>query len=163
MPSITPNLWFDGNADAAADFYCSVFKDSRIVSKALYPEGSPGEAGTVMTVEWELDGQRFVGINGGPEFKFDEAVSFAIECQDQDEVDYYWERLTDGGEESVCGWLKDRFGLSWQVVPKGMDELFSDPDKSKAERAMQAMLGMRKLDIAALEEAAAGETQSSLP
>jgi predicted 3-demethylubiquinone-9 3-methyltransferase (glyoxalase superfamily) len=111
----------------------------------------------VMTVEFELDGQRFVGINGGPEFKFDEAVSFQINCEDQEEIDYYWERLqAGGGEEGPCGWLKDRFGLSWQVTPKGMDKLFSDPDKSKAERAMRAMLGMKKIDIAALEAAAEG-------
>src|SRR5687767_3257378 len=124
---ITPNLWFDTQAEEAAEFYCSVFPNSRIVSKALYPDSSD-RAGTVVTVEWELDGDRFVGINGGPEFKFDEAVSFSISCKDQDEVDYYWEKLTDGGEESMCGWVKDRFGLSWQVVPERMDELFSDPD-----------------------------------
>ena len=109
-----------------------------------------------MTVEWELDGQRFVGINGGSQFTFDQAVSFQIDCADQDELDHYWERLTDGGEESQCGWLKDRFGLSWQVVPRGMGELFADRDKGKAERAMQAMLGMKKLDIAALRDAAEG-------
>jgi len=154
---IIPNLWFDSQAEEAAEFYCSVFKNSRIVSKTHYPEGSPGEAGTVMTVEWELDGQRFVGINGGPQFKFSEAVSFQIDCEDQAEVDYYWERLTDGGEESVCGWLRDRYGLSWQVVPKGMDEVFSDTDPERAERAMKAMLGMRKLDVAALRAAADGE------
>jgi len=105
-------------------------------------------------VEFELDGQRFVGINGGPEFKFDEAISFEIDCEDQEEIDYYWERLSEGGEEGPCGWLKDRYGLSWQVVPTGMEELFADPDKGRAERAMKAMLGMRKLDIAALREAA---------
>ena len=153
---IIPNLWFDKQAEEAAEFYCSVFKNSRVISKALYPEGSPGEAGTVMTVEWELDGQRFVGINGGPQFKFDEAVSFAISCEDQDEVDYYWEKLTDGGEESVCGWLTDRFGVSWQVVPQGMEELFSDPDPERSQRAMEAMLKMRKMDIAALRSAADG-------
>ena len=110
----------------------------------------------VMTVEFELDGQRFVGINGGPEFKFDEAVSFAIDCEDQDEVDYYWERLTEGGAEGQCGWLKDRFGLSWQVVPTGMDEVFADADPKRAERAMKAMLQMGKLDIAELRRAADG-------
>jgi len=154
---ITPNLWFDTEAEEAAQFYISVFgKDSRVVNVTHYTEGAPREAGMVMTVEFELDGQRFVGINGGPEFTFDEAVSFEISCEDQDEVDYYWERLTDGGEESVCGWLKDRYGVSWQVVPTGMEELFADPDSSKAERAMKAMLGMRKLDIAALRSAAEG-------
>ena len=110
-----------------------------------------------MTVEWEIEGQRFVGINGGPQFKFDEAVSFQIDCKDQDEVDYFWEKLLEGGgTESQCGWLSDRFGLSWQVVPHGMEELFSDPDKSKAERAMKAMLGMRKLDVGELRRAAEG-------
>jgi predicted 3-demethylubiquinone-9 3-methyltransferase (glyoxalase superfamily) len=153
---ITPNLWFDGEAEEAAAFYVSVFDNSRVVSIARYPEGSPGEAGTVMTVDFELNGQRFVGINGGPEFKFDEAVSFAIECETQDEIDHYWDKLSEGGEEGPCGWLKDRYGLSWQVVPTGMEELFSDPDKTRAERAMQAMLQMRKLDIAALRRAADG-------
>jgi predicted 3-demethylubiquinone-9 3-methyltransferase (glyoxalase superfamily) len=158
---IIPNLWFDDQAEAAAEFYVSVFPDSRVVSTARYPEGSPGPAGTVMTVEFELDGERFVGINGGPQFQFDEAVSFQITCEDQAEVDYYWEKLTDGGEESQCGWLKDRFGLSWQVVPKGMEELFSDPDPTRAQRAMQAMLKMRKLDVAALRAAADGENAAA--
>ncbi len=153
---ISPNLWFDTEAEEAAEFYTSVFENSRIVGKTHYTEGSPREAGMVMTVEFELDGQRFVGINGGPEFKFDEAVSFEISCEDQDEVDYYWQKLTDGGQESQCGWLKDRFGLSWQVVPEGMEELFSDADPERARRAMQAMLGMRKLDIATLRSAADG-------
>ena len=153
---ITPNLWFDTEAEEAANFYISVFGNGRIVNVAHYPEGGPGPAGQVMTVEWELNGQRFVGINGGPQFKFDEAVSFQIDCDDQDEVDYYWEKLTDGGEESMCGWLRDRFGLSWQVVPAGMDDLFADPDPTRAQRAMQAMLGMRKLDVQALRDAADG-------
>jgi predicted 3-demethylubiquinone-9 3-methyltransferase (glyoxalase superfamily) len=153
---ITPNLWFDTEAEDAADFYISVFKNSRIVNVTRYPEGAPREAGMVMTVDFELDGQRFTGINGGPEFKFDEAVSFLINCEDQEEVDYYWERLADGGQEGPCGWLKDRYGLSWQVVPTGMEELFADPDRGRAQRAMQAMLGMRKLDIAALRAAADG-------
>lgn len=153
---IIPNLWFDTEAEEAADFYASVFKNSRIVNVTRYTEAGPREAGTVMTVEFELDGQRFIGINGGAQFKFDEAISFAIECGTQDEIDYYWERLTEGGEESQCGWLKDRFGLSWQVVPTGMEELFADPDKGRAERAMKAMLGMRKLDLAALRSAADG-------
>jgi predicted 3-demethylubiquinone-9 3-methyltransferase (glyoxalase superfamily) len=156
MPKIIPNLWFDTEAEAAAEHYVSIFPNSKIVSVAHYPENAPGPAGTVMTVEWELDGQRFVGINGGPQFTFDEAVSFQIDCQDQAEVDYYWERLIDGGEEGQCGWLKDRFGVSWQVVPAGMEELFSDPDKGRAQRAMQAMLGMKKLDVAALRAAADG-------
>jgi predicted 3-demethylubiquinone-9 3-methyltransferase (glyoxalase superfamily) len=154
--TIVPNLWFDTEAEAAAAFYTSVFPNSRVIAKTHYTEGSPREAGMVMTVEWELDGQRFVGINGGPQFTFDEAVSFQITCEDQAEVDFYWEKLTEGGSEGQCGWLKDRFGLSWQVVPKGMDEVFSDPDPQRAERAMQAMLGMKKLDVAALRAAADG-------
>ena len=156
MPRITPNLWFDGQAEQAAEFYCSVFPDSRVVACARYPEGAPGPAGSVMTVVFELDGQRFTGINGGPQFPFTEAVSFEITCRTQEEVDHYWERLSDGGEQGPCGWLEDRFGLSWQVVPEGMEELFSDPDPRRAERAMQAMLGMRKLDLAALRRAADG-------
>jgi predicted 3-demethylubiquinone-9 3-methyltransferase (glyoxalase superfamily) len=156
MNKIVPNLWFDTEAEEAAGFYTSVFKDSRIVNVTRYSEAGPRPAGTVMTVEFELERQRFVGINGGPQFTFDEAVSFQITCEDQDEVDYYWERLTDGGEESMCGWLRDRFGLSWQVVPTGMEEVFSDPDPKRAERAMRAMLEMRKLDIAALRAAADG-------
>ena len=119
-------------------------------------EAGPRDAGMVMTVEFEIEGQRFIGINGGPEFRFDEAVSFEIECETQDEIDYFWEKLTDGGEESQCGWLRDRFGLSWQVVPKGMEEVFADDDPERANRAMKAMLGMRKLDLAALRAAADG-------
>jgi predicted 3-demethylubiquinone-9 3-methyltransferase (glyoxalase superfamily) len=153
---ITTNLWFDGQAEEAAEFYCSIFDNSRVVSTARFTESSPGETGTVMVVEWELDGQRFVGINGGPEFKFSEAISLQITCDTQDEIDYYWEKLTDGGEEGPCGWLKDRYGLSWQVTPTGMDELFADPDESRADRAMKAMLQMKELDIAALREAADG-------
>jgi predicted 3-demethylubiquinone-9 3-methyltransferase (glyoxalase superfamily) len=157
MPEkITPNLWFDTEAEEAAEFYTSLFDNSRIVRVTRYTEGAPRPAGTVMTVEWELDGQRFVGINGGPNFKFSEAVSFAISCEDQDEVDYFWEKLTDGGEESQCGWLKDRFGLSWQVIPKGLDEVFAGDDPERAQRAMQAMLKMRKLDIEELRRAADG-------
>ena len=153
---IIPNLWFDGQAEEAAQFYTSIFKNSRITSTSRYPENGPGEAGTVMTVEWDLDGQHFVGINGGPQFPFTEAISLQINCAGQDEVDFYWERLTDGGEEGQCGWLKDRYGVSWQVVPDGMDAVFSDPDPERASRAMQAMLGMRKLDVAALKAAADG-------
>jgi predicted 3-demethylubiquinone-9 3-methyltransferase (glyoxalase superfamily) len=157
MPQkITPNLWFDTEAEEAANFYVSVFDNSRIVAVSRYTEAGPREAGTVMTVEFELDGQRFIGINGGPEFTFDEAVSFEIECETQEEIDYYWERLTEGGSEGPCGWCKDRFGLSWQVAPTGMAELFADPDPSRAERAMTAMFGMKKLDIAALRAAADG-------
>ena len=153
---IIPNLWFDTEAEGAAGFYSSVFKNSHIVNVTHYTEAGPRPAGTVMTVEFELDGQRFVGINGGPQFTFDEAVSFQITCETQEEVDYYWERLSEGGEEGQCGWLKDRYGLSWQVVPTGMEEVFADPDPERAQRAMQAMLGMGKLDIAALRAAADG-------
>ena len=157
MPEkIIPNLWFDTEAEEAADFYTTVFPNSRVVTKTHYPEDAPREAGMVMTVEFELDGQRFVGINGGPQFSFDEAVSFQVTCESQEELDYYWERLSDGGQEGPCGWLKDRFGLSWQVVPKGMDEVFADPDPERARRAMQAMLKMGKIDIAALRRAADG-------
>ncbi|HWW67406.1 MAG TPA: VOC family protein [Solirubrobacterales bacterium] len=155
---IIPNLWFDTEAEEAADLYTSVFKNSRVVNVAHYTEAGPRPAGTVMTVEFELDGQRFVGINGGPQFTFDEAVSFQIDCETQDEIDHYWERLSEGGEEGQCGWLKDRYGLSWQVVPTGMEELFADPDPERARRAMQAMLGMGKIDIAALRSAAKGDS-----
>jgi predicted 3-demethylubiquinone-9 3-methyltransferase (glyoxalase superfamily) len=154
MPTITPNLWFDQNALEAAEFYVSIFPNSRITNVTHYTDAGPGESGTVQTVDFELDGQRHTGINGGPAFTFDEAISLLVECADQAEVDYYWEKLTDGGEESQCGWLKDRFGLSWQVVPAGMEELFADPDESRVERAMRAMLGMKKLDIAAMMAAA---------
>src|SRR4051794_41419192 len=155
---ITPNLWFDSEAEEAANFYVSVFPNSRVVSKAHYTEAAPDKAGQVMVVEWELDGQRFVGINGGPQFQFSEAVSFQINCDDQEAIDYYWEKLTaDGGEEGPCGWCKDKYGLSWQVVPTGMDELFADPDTSRAERAAKAMFAMKKVDVATLERAAAGE------
>jgi predicted 3-demethylubiquinone-9 3-methyltransferase (glyoxalase superfamily) len=154
---IVPNLWFDTEAEAAAEFYASVFPNARVISKTHYTEAGPREAGMVMTVEWEIEGMRFVGINGGPNFTFDEAVSFQVTCEDQAEVDYYWDRLTtDGGAEGPCGWVKDKFGLSWQVVPTGMDELFSDPDPERASRAMKAMLEMRKLDIEALRRAADG-------
>jgi predicted 3-demethylubiquinone-9 3-methyltransferase (glyoxalase superfamily) len=157
MPQkIVTNLWFDTEAEEAANFYVSVFDNSRIVNVTRYPDAGPREAGMVMTVDFELDGQRFTGINGGPEFKFDEAISLLINCETQEEVDHYWEKLTDGGEESQCGWLKDRYGLSWQVVPAGMEELFADEDKQRADRAMQAMLKMRKLDIEELRRAADG-------
>ena len=154
--TITPNLWFDTEAEEAAAFYVSVFPNSRILNVTHYTEAGPREAGMVLTVEFELNGQRFVGINGGPNFTFDEAISFEIDCESQEEIDFYWERLTDGGEEGPCGWLKDRYGLSWQVVPTGMAELFADTDKERARRAMEAMLKMRKLDLAALQAAADG-------
>jgi predicted 3-demethylubiquinone-9 3-methyltransferase (glyoxalase superfamily) len=156
-PGITPNLWFDTEAEEAAEFYTSLFPNSRIVTVSRYTDAGPRPAGEVMTVDFEVNGQRFTAINGGPEFKFDEAVSFLITVDDQEELDRCWDALTaDGGSAGPCGWCKDRFGLSWQVVPDGMEELFSDPDKGRAERAMRAMLQMRKLDIAALREAADG-------
>ena len=157
MPStsmITPFLWFDGNAEQAAQFYTSIFPNSRITDVAHYGEAGPRPAGTVMTVAFELDGQRFVAINGGPQFKFSESVSFEISCADQAEVDRYWERLSEGGEEGPCGWLKDRYGLSWQVVPKRLVELIGDSDPETTSRVMEAMFTMRKLDVAKLEEAA---------
>lgn len=157
MPTITPNLWFDGNGEEAAAFYTSVFPKSKIGAITRYGPGTPGPEGGVMTVSFTLDGQEFLAINGGPQFPFTEAISLEIRCADQAEVDHYWDALTEGGEESQCGWLKDRYGLSWQVVPASWLEIFNDPDQTRANRAMQAMLGMRKLDIAELERAAAGE------
>ena len=152
---IKPFLWFEHQAEEAAKFYTSIFKDAKIVKISRYPEGSPGPAGSVMTVAFQLNGQDFIALNGGPQFKFTEAVSFVVECDTQAEIDYYWDELTaEGGKPVQCGWLKDRFGLSWQIVPAMMDELFSGKDAKKAERAMQAMLKMVKLDIAKLKEAA---------
>jgi predicted 3-demethylubiquinone-9 3-methyltransferase (glyoxalase superfamily) len=157
MPQITPNLWFDTNGLEAAEFYVSVFPNSRIVDVTHYTDAGPRPAGEVLTVEFELDGQPFTIINGGPEFTFDEAISFLISCADQAEIDYYWDKLTDGGQEVQCGWLRDRFGLSWQVVPADWQQMFSDPDPGRASRAMKAMFGMKKLDIAALQAAADGD------
>src|SRR5687767_13774919 len=149
MPRITPNLWFDTEGLEAAEFYCSVFPNSKVTNVSYYTEAGPREAGTVLTVDFELDGQPYTAINGGPEFPFTEAVSLLINCKDQAEIDYYWEKLTEGGSEIQCGWLKDKYGLAWQVVPEGMDHPFNDDDKERANRAMKAMLGMVKLDIAA--------------
>lgn len=154
MQKITPCLWFDTEGEEAATFYTSVFKNSRIVSITRYGEAGPREAGAVMTVNFELDGQEFVALNGGPEFTFDEAISFQISCDSQDEVDEYWDRLTEGGEEGPCGWLKDRYGVSWQVVPTDLVELLSDPDPARSHRAMTAMLQMGKIDIEAVRRAA---------
>ncbi len=154
---IVPNLWFDSQAEEAAQYYIDVFGSGRVLSVARYPQDAPGPAGEVMSVEFEVAGMRFVGINGGPQFTFSEAVSFQVDCADQAEVDRFWDRLvSDGGEEGQCGWLKDRFGLSWQIAPAGMDDVFRDPDPARAQRAMQAMLGMKKLDAAALRAAADG-------
>ncbi len=157
MPRITPNLWFDTQGLEAAEFYVSVFPHSEITNISYYGEAGPGPAGTVLTVDFVLDGQEYTAINGGPLFTFDEAVSLLINCADQDEIDYYWDKLTDGGEESMCGWLKDRFGLSWQVVPADFNDLQNDPDPGRATRAMRAVLGMKKLDIAAIRAAADAE------
>jgi predicted 3-demethylubiquinone-9 3-methyltransferase (glyoxalase superfamily) len=156
MPhKIVPNLWFDTQAEDAANFYVSVFKNSRIVAVTHYNDAGPREAGLVLTVEFELDGERFVAINGGPEFTFDEAVSFQINCADQEEIDYFWTTLSDGGQEGPCGWLKDRYGLSWQVAPTGIEDMITGNDE-RSVRAMKAMLGMGKIDIAALQAAADG-------
>ena len=154
MPAITPSLWFDGNLEEAAQFYTSIFPNSSIEQLNRYTEAGPGTPGEVAFGTFVLDGARFVGINGGPEFRFSEAVSFMVHCKDQDEVDYYWNRLVDGGEESQCGWLKDRFGLSWQIVPDRLSELIADADPARAAAVTRAMLGMGKIVIAELEHAA---------
>ena len=152
MQKIVPFLWFDNNAEEAVDFYNSVFKKVKTGEVARYPEGAPGPKGQVMTVPFQLFGQEFIALNGGPMFKFNEAVSFVVNCEDQDDIDYYWEKLSEGGEKSRCGWLKDKFGLSWQVVPSSMDKLMQG-DPKKAKKAMDAILKMDKLEIRKLEEA----------
>jgi predicted 3-demethylubiquinone-9 3-methyltransferase (glyoxalase superfamily) len=155
MQTITPCLWFDTESEEAARFYTSIFPNSKIVDTTYYGEAGPRPAGTVLTVEFELDGRSFTALNGGPQFKFSEAISFQISCENQDEVDAYWSKLTEGGgEEGPCGWLKDRFGVSWQVVPTALPRLLADPDREKAQRVMAAMLQMRKIDVAELERAA---------
>jgi len=153
MQKVTPFLWFDNNAEEAADFYTSIFKDSKINNKTRYVEGGMGPKGSIMTVEFELEGQRFTALNGGPHFRFNEAVSFIVKCKTQKEIDYFWEKLSEGGSDQQCGWLKDKFGLSWQIVPENIAELlgYSDPEKTK--RAMAALMQMKKLDIRALQEA----------
>jgi predicted 3-demethylubiquinone-9 3-methyltransferase (glyoxalase superfamily) len=151
----TTCLWFDGDAEAAADYYVSVFKDGRIGRIGRYTEAGPGTPGSVMIVEFEINGQKFVGLNGGPEFTFTEAISFQIHCADDAEADYYWAALTaDGGQEVACGWVKDKFGLSWQVIPAGAIDLVSDPDPGRAARATAAMMKMKKLDVAEMRRAA---------
>jgi predicted 3-demethylubiquinone-9 3-methyltransferase (glyoxalase superfamily) len=162
MQKITPYLWFDNQAEEAAEFYVEVFNNrpgadagrSKVLEVSRYGEAGPGTPGTAMIVSFELDGLEFVGLNGGPEFTFTEATSFLVHCQTQDEVDYLWDTLTKEGEESQCGWLKDRYGLSWQIIPDRLMELLGDPDPGRSERAMKAMLQMQKIDIATLEHAA---------
>src|SRR6266581_4436293 len=161
MQKITPFLWFDDKAEEAVSFYTSIFKNSKIVKIARYGDAgaqvSGRPKGTVMTVAFQLEGQQFVALNGGPQFKFTEAISFVVNCETQEEVDYYWEKLSAGGKEVQCGWLKDKFGLSWQIVPTVLGELLSDKDAAKAQRVMQAMLKMVKLDIKKLKQAAKGK------
>lgn len=154
MPRITPNLWFDTEGLEAAEFYVSIFPNSKVTAVSHYTEAGPREAGMVLTVEFELDGQQFTALNGGPEFPFTEAVSLLVNCKDQAEIDYYWSKLSDGGEEGPCGWLKDRYGLSWQVVPTFMNELITDPDRARVNRTMEVMMKMSKLDLATLQAAA---------
>jgi predicted 3-demethylubiquinone-9 3-methyltransferase (glyoxalase superfamily) len=156
MPTITPFLWFDTDAEPAAELYTSVFPNSRILEVTHYGSAGPRPEGMVMTVSFELDGQKVVALNGGPDFTLNEAFSFAVSCETQGQVDSYWETLSEGGEEGPCGWLKDRFGLSWQIVPTALPRLLSDPDPEKAQRVMAAMLAMKKIDIETLERAAEG-------
>jgi predicted 3-demethylubiquinone-9 3-methyltransferase (glyoxalase superfamily) len=156
MKNITPFLWFDNNDEEAVNFYTSIFKNSKIKDVARYGESGPGPAGSVMTASFELDGQEFIALNGGPEFKFTEAISFSVNCGSQEEVDYYWDKLTEGGEEVQCGWLKDKFGVSWQIDPTEMREIIANPDIAQRERSIQAMMQMKKIDIAAIEAARRG-------
>jgi len=156
MQKITPFLWFDNNCEEAMNFYVSVFKNSKVVSVTRYGEGGPGPKGTVMTGTFELDGQKFMALNGGPHFKFTEAISLFVNCETQLEVDELWEKLSEGGAKSQCGWLKDKYGLSWQIVPTVLGELLSDPDPVKSKRVMEALLQMSKLDIATLKRASEG-------
>jgi len=154
----TTCLWFDGQAEEAAQHYVSIFKDGKVGRTVRYSEAGPGTPGSVLTVDFEVNGQKFVGLNGGPEFTFNEAISFQIHCADQEEVDYYWNRLLEGGGQEIqCGWVKDKFGVSWQVVPEVLLEMIADSDPVKAKRAMDAMMPMVKLDIATLQKAYAGE------
>ena len=153
MQKINACLWFDNQAEEAAEHYVSVFENANITGISRFGEGAPGPAGQAMVVEFDLEGQKFQALNGGPAFSFTEAVSFVIDCSSQDEVDRYWNALTDGGSEGRCGWLKDRYGVSWQIVPSALGGLLGGPDSAGAERAMQAMLGMKKLDIAELQKA----------
>ena len=157
MQKITPFLWFDNNAEEAMNLYVSIFKNSRITGVSRYGEAGPGPKDSVMVIGFELDGQAFTGLNGGPMFKFTEAISLVVNCETQEEVDYFWSKLSAGGEESRCGWLKDKFGLSWQVVPTVLIEMLSDKDAAKAKRVMHAMLQMDKIDIPTLQKAYDGK------
>jgi predicted 3-demethylubiquinone-9 3-methyltransferase (glyoxalase superfamily) len=157
MQKITPFLWFDHQAEEAANFYVSLFKDSKVTGVSRYGEAGPGPKGTAMTVTFQLEGQEFTALNGGPIFHFTEAISFFVNCKTQEEVDYLWNKLTDGGEPGQCGWLKDKFGLSWQIVPSALGELMSGPDPAKSKRVVEAMLKMRKLDISELKRAYEGK------
>jgi len=154
VTKITPCLWFDTEGEEAAKFYTSVFDNSRITEVLRYGAAGPRPEGTVMVVTFELDGQRFTALNGGPEFTFNEAISFQVSCGSQDEVDHFWTKLTDGGKEVACGWLQDRYGVSWQIVPTVLDQLIADPDPGRSQRAMKSMMGMVKIDIAELQRAA---------
>ena len=156
MQKISPFLWFETEAEDAARFYVSIFRNSRIVKVARYSDAGPGPEGSAMTVSFELEGQTFTALNGGPMFKFNEAISFVVDCTTQAEVDHYWDHLLEGGTAQRCGWLKDRYGLSWQIVPRVLVELLSGSDSARAGRVMQAMFGMVKLDIAKLQQAAEG-------
>jgi predicted 3-demethylubiquinone-9 3-methyltransferase (glyoxalase superfamily) len=153
IQKIVPNLWFDTESEEAANFYCSIFKDSRIVRISHYGEAGPRPAGMVLTVDFELAGQRFTALNGGPDFKFNEALSLLVNCDDQVEVDEFWEKLSAGGSTNACGWLKDKFGVSWQIVPTILEDMIADEDPDKVNRVMKVMLQMTKIDIAELEEA----------
>jgi len=158
MQKITPFLWFDNQAEEAANFYCSVFKNSKVGTVSRYGDSGPGPKGSVMTVAFELDGQNFTALNGGPIFKFTEAISLVVNCEDQEEIDYFWEKLSaDGGKEVECGWLKDKYGLCWQVVPKILGKLIQSDDPKKSERVMKALMQMKKLDVAKLKQAAEAE------
>lgn len=153
MQKITPYLWFDNQAEEAANYYTSIFANSRILHVERYGEAGPGPKGTTMIVTFELDGQEFMALNGGPQFKFNEAISFYVSCKTQEEVDELWEKLSKGGEEGPCGWLKDRYGVSWQIIPTALTEMLGDPNPEKSQRVMKAMLGMGKIDIQGLKQA----------
>ena len=154
---ITTFLWFDNNAEEAVNFYVSVFKNSRIINSARYGDAGPGPKGSIMTIAFELDGQEFTALNGGPQFKFNEAISLVVHCQDQKEIDYFWEKLSEGGEKVECGWLKDKFGVAWQIVPEFLMQVLQGNDQQKTDRVMKAVMQMKKFDIAKLKEAIEGK------